>query len=35
MEDFEEVTYDPKKHNQIIVDPPKKKLILPDNKFKA
>lgn len=35
MEDFKEVTYEKKKHTIIEVVPPKKKLILPDNKIKV
>ncbi len=35
MEDFKEVTYEKKKHTLIDVVPPKKKLILPDNKIKV
>lgn len=35
IEDFKEVTYEKKKHTLIDVVPPKKKLILPDNKIKV
>ncbi len=35
MEDFKEVTYEQKKHKLIEVVPPKKKLILPNNKIKV
>ena len=35
LEDYDEVTYEQKKHTLIQVEQPKTKLILPDNKFKA
>jgi len=35
LDDFDEVTYEAKKHTQIIIEQPKTKLILPNNKFKA
>ena len=35
LSDFEEVTYEQKKHKLIQVKQPKQKLILPDNKIKA
>ena len=35
LEDYEEVTYEQKKHKLIQVKQPKQKLILPDSKFKA
>ena len=35
LEDYNEVTYEQKKHTLIQVEQPKTKLILPDNKFKA
>ena len=35
LEDFEEVTYEQKKHTLIKVEQPKTKLILPNNKFQV
>ena len=35
LTDFEEITYEQKKHKLIHIEQPKTKLILPDNKFKA
>lgn len=35
LEDFEEVTYEPKNHTLIQIEQPKKKLILPNTKIKA
>ena len=35
LEDFDEVTYEQKKHKLIQIEKPKTKLILPDNKIKV
>ena len=35
LEDFDEVTYEQKKHKLIQIEQPKTKLILPNNKIKA
>ena len=35
LEDFEEVTYEKKKHKMIQIEQPKTKLILPDDKIKV